>query len=378
MTAKANNLLGHIAKAAIALGLLYAFLFSIELLSSGFQLLGKERGVELLSRATNNPLMGLIIGVLVTSIIQSSSCTTSIVVTLVTGGMLSLPNAVPIVMGANIGTTITNTLVSLGNMSRREEFKRAMSAAIVHDMFNILCVAIFLPLELATGYLQHAAKWLAEAFAKAGGLEYISPKVAVELPAKALCMFAGGALPATTGAIVVIVAALALLFAALIFMVKVMRSAALAKFEVLFDRYVGRYPLLALALGIVVTGIIQSSSITTSLMVPLVGAGILAVEQIYPVMLGANIGTTVTAVLAALAIGKVEGLTIAFVHFLFNCSGTILFFFIPGTKRLPIGLAKWLAGVITVRRIYAFLFIFGVFFFIPGVIILIQRLLGAW
>lgn len=377
MPARSGTILKGLGKACIALGMLYFFLLSIELLSSGFKLMGKNFGEQLI-RTTENPLLGLVIGILVTSIIQSSSCTTSIVVALVGGGSLSIENAVPIIMGANIGTTITNTLVSLGHITRRDEFRRAMASASVHDLFNVCCVIVFLPLEIATGFLRHAASWLSEHFAEIGGLTFVSPlKTATEPLALFVSDTFKDILPFPWAAIAMVVLALVVLFAALTGLVKVMRSAALSRFEVLFDKFVGRYPVAALLLGLVVTAIIQSSSITTSLLVTMAGAGIITVEQVYPVTLGANVGTTVTALLAALATGRVEGLTIAFVHLLFNICGLFLFFVIPGMKRIPIRLAKFMANVYARARYYAILYVMLIFFGVPGLIILLQKLIGG-
>ncbi len=365
----------RLGKVLLMLAFLYCFLVSINSLSAGFGMLGKDFGEHLIS-TTSNPFVGLLIGVLATSIIQSSSGTTSIVVTLVASGQMTVGNAIPIVMGANIGTTITNTLVSLGHIRRKDEFRRAMSAAIVHDIFNVLCVVIFLSLELATGFLEYSATWLASNFAHIGGLEYVSPlKTATKPVAEFLGVQAEYLLGKQWGGISLVVFALGILFSSLIGMVRIMRSATLARFEVLFDKIVGRYPIAALFLGIIVTGVIQSSSITTSLLVPMVGAGILTVSQIYPVTLGANIGTTVTAILAALASRNVAALTIAFVHLLFNICGTILFFFIPWTKNIPIWLAGKLAAFFAKARYYAIIYILIIFFVIPGLLILIHKLL---
>jgi len=112
---------------------------------------------ENLIASVSNPIMGLLIGILTTSIVQSSSTTTSIVVGLVASNILgadSIRIAIPIIMGANIGTTITNTIVSLGHISRTDEFKRAYGCAIVHDIFNIIVVAILLPLEIYFGFIE--------------------------------------------------------------------------------------------------------------------------------------------------------------------------------------------------------------------------------
>ncbi|MEI5617209.1 thymidylate synthase, partial [Streptomyces brasiliscabiei] len=87
------------------------------------------------------------------ALIQSSSTVTSIIVGLVAGG-LPVELAIPMIMGANIGTTVTNTLVSLGHVRYKDEFKRAFASATIHDFFNLLAVAIFLPLEMAFGILE--------------------------------------------------------------------------------------------------------------------------------------------------------------------------------------------------------------------------------
>ncbi|UCD16467.1 MAG: Na/Pi cotransporter family protein, partial [Candidatus Zixiibacteriota bacterium] len=109
---------------------LYLFILSITLLGDSFKLFGKEFAQSLLV-STSHPIVGLFIGILATSIIQSSSTTTSIVVGMVAGGLLSIDGAIPIVMGANIGTTVTNTIVSLTHITKSREFQRAFSGAIV-------------------------------------------------------------------------------------------------------------------------------------------------------------------------------------------------------------------------------------------------------
>lgn len=377
MPENTNKTYRKVIRALLLLAMLYAFLLSIETLGVSFKMLGAGFA-DTLMRTTGNPVIGLCIGLFVTSVVQSSSCTTSLVVALVGANVISIQHAVPVIMGANIGTTITNTIVSLGHMGRRDEFKRALGAATVHDMFNILCVCIFLPLEMATRFLETTARLLADAFRDIGGLTFISPLNLVTQPVAGRCGDAAAAiLPAPWAAAAVIAVSLFVLFFALIGLVKIMRSAAEGRFEVLFDRYVGRYPYLALLLGVVVTGTIQSSSVVTSLLVPIVGAGILTVEQIYPVTLGANIGTTVTALLAALATNRVDSLAIALVHTLFNMLGTFIFFVLPWTKRIPIGMAKALASLCAKTRYYAILYIIVAFFGIPGLIILFRKLLGG-
>src|SRR5690606_38660420 len=110
--------------------------------------------------SVSHPISGLCAGLLVTVLVQSSSVSTSTIVGMVGAGTLPVALAVPMVMGANIGTTITNTLASLGSLRRTSEFRRAFAAATVHDFFNIFAVVLLLPLELATGVLSESAEWL--------------------------------------------------------------------------------------------------------------------------------------------------------------------------------------------------------------------------
>ena len=169
-----KNTLKTFTKILLVVLSLYFFLVSIGLLGKAFKGFGKDFAENLL-QTTSNPFVALFVGILATSLVQSSSTTTSIVVGMVAGGVLTVGNAVPVIMGANIGTTVTNTLVSLGHITRREEFKRAVSGATVHDFFNLICVAILFPIELATGFLQKSATFLSTAFVNVGGIKFTSP-----------------------------------------------------------------------------------------------------------------------------------------------------------------------------------------------------------
>ena len=119
------------------LAMLYLFFSSIELMSAAFKMSGAGLAQQLLTMASD-PVAGLLIGFLATSLIQSSSTTTTIVVGLVASDALTIQLAVPIIMGTNIGTTTTNTIVAIGHVTRPAEFERAFAASTVHDFFNLL------------------------------------------------------------------------------------------------------------------------------------------------------------------------------------------------------------------------------------------------
>ncbi|MGB5159487.1 MAG: Na/Pi symporter, partial [Thermoanaerobaculia bacterium] len=132
--------------------LLFGFFVGLDMMGLSFKLFGKGFAEALIER-TSNPFVGLFVGLLATTLVQSSSTTTSMIVALVAAGALTIEGAIPMIMGANIGTSVTNTLVSLAHVTRREEFQRAFAGATVHDFFNWMAVLILLPLELATGFL---------------------------------------------------------------------------------------------------------------------------------------------------------------------------------------------------------------------------------
>jgi sodium-dependent phosphate cotransporter len=134
---------------------LYMFICSLSFLADGFRLVAGKKAGEVFanSEVFNNPVAGLMVGVLVTVLVQSSSTSTSIAITMVGADLLTVKQAIPIIMGANIGTSVTSTIVALGQASQKDEFRRSFAAATIHDMFNFLSVGILLPFEAATGYL---------------------------------------------------------------------------------------------------------------------------------------------------------------------------------------------------------------------------------
>lgn len=332
-------------------------------MSDSFKLMGGGFAKALLS-TTSNPFMGLFIGILATSLMQSSSATTSIVVGMVAGSTLPVRHAIPIVMGANIGTTVTNTLVSLGHITRKQEFNRAFAGAIVHDIFNVLAVIALFPIEIYTHFLEHLSLLLARGFEGVGGLTLINP---LNVSVKPFARWVERVLvhPPITLAL-----SLFLLFFALAFIVRKARGLTLPKIEAFLDGYLFTTPLRSFLLGAMFTSMIQSSSITTSIVVPLVGAGLLTVERIFPYTLGANLGTTVTAILASLVTRNPIAIQAAFTHLLFNICGICIIY---PVKQIPIGLAKRLGQGSSNSRKYAILWVVLLFYGIPLLLIMIAR-----
>jgi len=357
--------------------LLWVFLFAISLMGAAFKVFGKEFS-EALITSTTNPVIGLMIGLLATSIIQSSSGTTSIVVGLVAAGALTVSNAVPMIMGANMGTTVTNTIVAMGSMSRRTEFRRAFAGATMHDFFNLLTIIVLFPLEQATHFLEKTATWLSGHLVSSEGLEYHSPIKQIVKPASDALkhlLVDNLEMANVAAGITMLVISLIALFFALAMLTKLMRQVVVSQAEGAFSRNLARHGLMGMGLGAIVTVLVQSSSITTSLLVPLIGAGIIPLEGALAVTLGANIGTTVTALLASMA-GNSAAVTVAIVHLLFNVTGILIFYPFKPLRRLPILMATALANKTSENRWFALYYMLGLFFLLPLVFVLISRAFG--
>ncbi len=341
-----------------------------------FKGFGKEFAENLI-KATSNPFIGLFIGILATSIMQSSSTTTSIVVGMVASQVITVGNAIPIIMGANIGTTVTNTLVALGHVTRREEFKRAITGATLHDFFKVMAVSILFSLEVTTHLIEKISTKMALSFANFGGIKFSSPvKIATKPTIDFIkWVFVSLRFSENTIYILLLSVSVILLFACLYFIVRLMKSLVIGRVEIVFNNVLGKHGILAILAGFIFTAIIQSSSITTSLMVPLVASGILTVETIYPIIMGADVGTTVTAILASFATGNIAAMSVAFSHLVFNLICLFFIYPIPILRQIPIKLAKWMGNLAFKKRRYAISYIIALYFVIPSLIIFISRLL---
>ena len=365
-TSSSFNIRGPL-QSALVVGLIYFFLVGVSSLESGIKIMGEDTQERLFS-AASNPLAALCIGILGTVLVQSSSASTSVIVGLVASGALGVDDAVPMVMGANIGTTVTNTLVSLGHIRQSGEFRRAFAAATVHDFFNVLAVGLLLPIELLTGVISKTAEAISEQLVGAAGTEWKSPiKAWVKEPVGWLKDFweavgtsgnLQGSLMVATGLVIILVA--------LALITRNMRALVADRVERSVNAMLSRGGgTVALLLGLVITIAVQSSSITTSILIPLAGAGVIALRNAYPVTLGANVGTTITALLASLAASSPESLTVALAHTTFNVLGIFLLYIIPVARDLPVLGAEWLAGLAVERRTLAVAYVAVAFILLP-------------
>ena len=347
---------GKIWRILLLLFVLLVFFFSIELLADSIKLFGAGFAKTLFSFAST-PIIALFIGLAATTLMQSSSASTSIMVGMVSSGSLPLSLAVPMVMGANIGTTVTNTMVAMGHITNPTEFRRAFSAATVHDMFNMLAVLIFFPLELTTGILSKTGLALATLVEGSSGLALFSPVKAVLKP-----IVKGFLHSVNDNPWLGLLVAVAALYFAIVMLTKVLKGIFLRNVENAFQGGIFDNAAVAFAMGIALTFLVQSSSITTSMVVPMAGAGLLTIQQIFPYTLGANIGTTITAFMAAMLTGNHNAVALSMVHFAFNAYGTLLLW---PMRRLPIWMAETLATQTLRSRLYPLLYLVVLFLALP-------------
>ena len=367
-------------KLSAVFGLLFVFLVGIRGMGNGFEGLGKDL-LDQFFAATANPFVGLAVGILGTTLVQSSSVTTSMIVALVAAPANPLPiaNAIPMIMGANIGTTVTNSLVALGHIGRPDEFRRAFAAATCHDFFNFMAAAILLPLEILTGFLAKTSQLLSSFLVgSATGAELPNPvKVGAKAALRPLELTLGAVFadPRWYSVALIVISAL-IIFLCLSLIVKTLRSMAAGRMQTAITRSLDTNPLMGILIGIVVTVMVQSSSITTSVLVPLAGAGLVTVRQVFPITLGANVGTTVTALVASLAVPASTAhlaVQIASVHLLFNVVGIGLIYPWGRIRSLPINAAKRLARVAVRSRKTAIVYVLVLFYGIPGALIALSR-----
>jgi sodium-dependent phosphate cotransporter len=352
--------------------MLYLLLLAVSMVGGGFKLATGEQAKTLFEFASH-PVAGLMIGLVATALIQSSSTVTSIIVGLVAGG-LPVETAIPMIMGANIGTTVTNTLVSLGHMRCKVEFKRAFASATVHDFFNLLAVLIFLPIEMMFGMLEKISHWLISPMLATGdmsikGFNFVKP---ITKPVISALKEPLGAFSDSIAGIILIALGITTVFLAITVMGKLMKKLMVGRAKDILQSAIGKGPIHGIVSGSIVTVLVQSSSTTTSLMVPLVGTGVLKVRDIYPFTLGANIGTCITALLAATAVTgeyAVFALQIALVHLTFNILATVFIFGIPFLRELPLKGADIISDMAMKNKSVVAIYLIAVFIVMPGTIL---------
>jgi len=501
---------------------LYVFIVGVQLLGDAFRCLGGRSAGNMFA-AISNPIAGLMTGVLATVMVQSSSTSTSIVVGLVGSGKMDVQAGIPVIMGANIGTSVTNTIVSMGHAGDRLQLERAFAGATVHDIFNCLSALTLLPLELIIAAIQGEGGplyWLTHVITKAvvGGKradevvdspfitknhelfdspvitspvaalfiknnKYIIKALPLKPPVehesgaadtnatncdarrlaalaseidaagnevdgsdgprsllsrrmaddgkadcshyycvtrdldklfgriskqaypteltpcedhiihpkcdaeKELCYlnadkyykeyvtdsriiedgFTKGA-GDVGGGILALFFALFFLCVGLSVLCKLLGLLLMAKVKPLIAKATRLPGIFSLVIGLVITIIVQSSSVVTSALTPFCGVGVLPLEKMLPLTLGANMGTTITALITSLESLKFEAaVQIALVHLFFNIIGILIWYPIPPMRRVALSLSKTLGLYASFYRFVPILYIIITFVILPGI-----------
>lgn len=401
---------------------LYFFLFALDLLGTSAKVIGGCAAGGLFPDDTN-PIGGLMIGILATVFLQSSSTTTSVIVGLVGGSVLGVDLAIYMIMGANIGTSVTNTIVSMGHLGDADQLERAFAGATVHDMFNFLTVAVLLPVEAATGYLKALSQaMLPDDVDKGKKWEGPLKKIVSPLTKKVIsanknvikdlakgkvescdsyypttcannvtsykncevgliaCDKKSGKCPVffQIGATqkddevaggVCLFLSLVILVICMIGLLKILQKMLMSQSKQVIYKATNINPYIAILLGVGITLLVQSSSITTSALTPLVGLDAIRLEQMLPLTLGANIGTTFTGLLASLVSDKIEALQVAICHLFFNITGIIIWFPIPFMRNIPLTAARKLGKATRVWKGFPPVYILVVFFALPALLL---------
>jgi len=499
-----------------ALACLYVFLVGLELLGDGFKCLG-GRGAGGMFEAISNPIAGLMTGILATVLVQSSSTSTSIVVGLVGAEQITVKTGIPIIMGANIGTSVTNTLVSMGQSGDRVTLQRAFSGATVHDMFNMLTVLTLLPIEVIFGAIEGEGGplfWITKVFADVAmengekgddplkdksptkivtsplakavisNNKYIINALSLGAPASFATMWAnvtkgcapleGRRLEARAwelegegsrallsrrledmdcsrfycvvkdldknlkkidekayktlvkcsgyiseededkcghdytcymnagayyteyvdnkqiikggftegagdvgGGIIALILAFLLLCGGLVGLCKILKVLMLGTAKKYIIKATKMNDYVAMLIGVAITIVVQSSSVTTSSLTPLCGIGVLPLAKMLPMTLGANIGTTATALIASIAAFTHDAVHIALCHLFFNIIGILIWFPVPIMRRLPLGAAKLLGLYASHYRGFPAVYVLVAFVGVPGVLLGLSAIYDA-
>ena len=344
---------------------LLLFLLAIDMVGASFTRLGKSTAESILF-ATSNPFIGLFIGLLITAIIQSSSTSTAMIVAIVSAGSITIRDAVPMIMGANVGTTLTSTIVALGYITNKSQFKRALAAGTIHDFFNILTVLILFPLEYYYGIISSLAIEISGFFTGpgSGADEAVGFKLFDAIPVTDYLINLIG------NVYVNILLSFVLLFIAIKILSKQLSQMIIAKANL--EQIIFNNAYKSFGIGAGLTAAIQSSSITTSVVVPFVATGRVKLKNALPFILGANIGTTITAFIAVLFKSN-AAMSIAMTHLLFNILGVIIFLPFPAIRKLIISLANKFGSYTFKHRLIGFAYIIMTFFLIPFALIYFNK-----
>lgn len=278
-----------------AIGSIALFIYGMNVLGGSLEKLSSGKMEKILEKLSNNPVKGVILGALVTGVIQSSAATTVIVVGLVNAGILRLSSAIGVIMGANIGTTVTGQILRLGDLESNEN---------VGAVLKLLSPTTLAPFIAAIGLIVFMLS------KKQSGKTFGEILLGVGI------LFTG--MNALTEAV-----------------------SPLSELQAFRDIFAAlKNPFLGILVGAVVTVLLQSSSASVGILQTISTTGVLNFSAAFPIIMGQNIGTCVTPMIAAVGAGK-NAKRATFVHLYFNVIGTILYLIVVYSLQAIVGLSFW-------------------------------------
>ncbi|WIM67405.1 Na/Pi symporter [Corynebacterium breve] len=351
---------GKAARIAVIVVAVLALVFSVYLIAGGVNEISLHR-VETLVDLARNPLIALMVGLLATAAVQSSSTVTALVVASVATGILELDAAIPIILGANIGTTVTPMIVSFSYLHDKQDFRTAHSTAALHLWFNTVFVLLIFPIEYFFGPMRHLAPHI--------DLPGEPLRVETFIELARLVPFHG--MWSIVAGIVVLVASIRLIDDQLKHLLTPLA------WKLLGHTSSGSAAF-GFGAGMLLTVLIQASSAVVSATLPFATAKLADLRGYMAVILGANVGTTMLAVITAFATPG-DYPTVAFqaaiVHVAFNVFGALVVALIGPMRRLIYRLAR-MSGRIAERSVWL---TFGAmalgYFIVPALLISVYSLL---
>lgn len=278
-----------------AIGSIALFIYGMTILGGRLEKLSSGRMEKVLEKLSNNVFKSVMLGALVTAAVQSSAATTVIVVGLVNAGILRLSSAIGVIMGANIGTTITGQILRLGDLENNNN---------VGAVLKLLSPTTLAPFIAAVGLI----------------IFMLSKKESVK----------------TIGEILI---GVGILFTGMNSLTDAVSPLSeLQAFRDLFATL--KNPILGIIVGAVVTILLQSSSASVGILQTISTTGVLTFSAAFPIIMGQNIGTCVTPIISAVGAGK-NAKRAAAVHLYFNIIGTIMFLVVVYALQTIVGLPFW-------------------------------------
>ncbi|OQS05850.1 sodium-dependent phosphate transporter [Thraustotheca clavata] len=380
---------------------LYLFMVSIRWLSDGFTLLVACQAKSVFD-FSNNSICSLMIGVVAAALLHSQSTVVSITVASVGAGALSLRQAIPIVMGANLGTCVTCILVAFAQVHSRDQFERAMAAATVHDMYNLWSIVVLYPIEVVL----HPLEKLGSAMTRGSGkIAFSSPLDKIIDPfadhlvslnrtiVQNIVAASGNGTTCnetkimlhgsmrnssmTTAGTVTLVVGFICLILALVGMVYTMTRLFRNTTSSLLQRVLNFNAYVNILIGLIITMILHSSTAMTSTLTPLAGLNVITMDQLYPLILGSNIGTTASGLLAAVVTGRKEAGQVALANIWFNVFGILLFYVVPATRYPVVHCAQRIGKYSAQWPMVAIIFLLVTFALLPGILIALAFIYDA-